>query len=220
VFNHIQKFNLKDLSTSNHEGKRYYNIPSGEKYPSVTTVLGHDESKKKALYEWRQRVGVEEAKKISAYASRRGTKIHTLIEKLLNNEAIDPTKVDPISLSLFAPLQDFLIKNMEEVWALEQPVYSHKLRVAGRTDIIGKICGVPAIIDIKTATRSKKREWITNYFLQCSAYGYCIAELEKVNINNFCILLVNELDNTVDVHWGKCSDYISEFYKLRQACPL
>ena len=56
-----------DLKTQTTEQGRRYITPSGDAYPSVTTVLS--EYNKKAILEWRQRVGAEEANKISRVAA-------------------------------------------------------------------------------------------------------------------------------------------------------
>ena len=54
---------LQPLSTKEVDGARHYIIPTGEAFPSVTTVLGH--FKKKQIQEWRDRIGHEEANRIS-----------------------------------------------------------------------------------------------------------------------------------------------------------
>ena len=48
-------------------GTRYYVTPDGTKYPSVTTVIS--KRKKEQLREWRERVGEDEANKISYLAT-------------------------------------------------------------------------------------------------------------------------------------------------------
>lgn len=78
---------LPDLKSETFpDGKRYYVTPSGSKLPSVTTVVGAQ--KKQAIMEWRRRVGEDVANKISRQATSRGTNVHTLCEKYLNNEEL------------------------------------------------------------------------------------------------------------------------------------
>ena len=76
---------LQDNMTRGQEnGKRFYQTPDGQKYPSVTTVTGlltRDHIKL-----WRERVGEEVANKISSVAARRGTKMHSLFEQYLRAE--------------------------------------------------------------------------------------------------------------------------------------
>ena len=56
-----------EIDTQSIDGKRYYVLPSGEKFRSVTTVLD-GAMDKTALIEWKKRVGHEEAQKISTQA--------------------------------------------------------------------------------------------------------------------------------------------------------
>mgnify|MGYP003334182515 CR=1 FL=1 len=85
MFTYCPPKSLQDLqSTTFPDGKRYYQLPDGTRLPSVTTVIGA--KGKQAILEWRKRVGEEVADKISKYASSRGTNVHTLCERYLNNE--------------------------------------------------------------------------------------------------------------------------------------
>ena len=83
LFNKPEALNF-DLKAENTSSGRLYKTPTGKKYPSVTTVLSS--YGKKELFEWRERVGAEEANKIAGRASRRGTALHTVCEKYLLNE--------------------------------------------------------------------------------------------------------------------------------------
>ena len=58
-----------ELSTETIDGKRHYVVPTGEKYPSVTTVLS--KLSEPHIREWREKVGEEEANKISKRAANR-----------------------------------------------------------------------------------------------------------------------------------------------------
>ena len=79
AFNHVKLPELDfELQAQTTEAGREYATPIGKSFPSVTTVLA--DYNKKALFEWRERVGAEEANKIAAKASSRGTKLHTVCE--------------------------------------------------------------------------------------------------------------------------------------------
>ncbi len=82
----IEQLNF-DLLTENIESNRFYVTPEGKKYKSVTTVLG--EMNKAAIIQWRNRVGEQEANKISRLAARKGTSFHALVEKYLNNNELE-----------------------------------------------------------------------------------------------------------------------------------
>ena len=83
TFNHVGN-DLKDLKTENIEGKRYYVTPKGNKYVSITSLLGN--LSKQSIIEWRRRVGEAEANKISRQASSRGTRVHNICESYIQNQ--------------------------------------------------------------------------------------------------------------------------------------
>lgn len=166
-------FDLKAETTP--EGRRYI-TPEGESYASVTTVL--TEYNKKAIMEWRERVGEEEANKVSAQASSRGTRVHSLCETYLKNE-LSPMKLStmmPDAKELFYKIKPFLDTHIGKVYALEQALYSDELRIAGRVDCIAEWDDKLSVIDFKTASKEKNEDWIENYFMQCSAYAEMFEE--------------------------------------------
>ena len=69
-------------TTETINGKRYYNLGEGQKYPSVTTILGAmtDNS---GIAAWRKRVGEEKADAISRFSANRGTVMHQFCEYFL-----------------------------------------------------------------------------------------------------------------------------------------
>ena len=90
-FEHVEvDLGYSNLTTVNENNQRRYSTPSGAAYPSITTVLSI--LKENELFEWRRRVGEAEANRISSYASKRGTAVHSIIEDYLNNETIDEKK--------------------------------------------------------------------------------------------------------------------------------
>ena len=79
-------------------------LEDGTKLPSVTTVLGAQ--KKQGIMEWRKRVGEAEANRISKQATGRGTNVHTLCERYLNNEPLGD--VMPDAVEMFRSLKPLL----------------------------------------------------------------------------------------------------------------
>ena len=61
----ILDYGFEKLPTENVDGKRYYVTPTGEKYPSVTSVTGL--LNKESIKKWRKKVGEEKANKISTH---------------------------------------------------------------------------------------------------------------------------------------------------------
>ena len=155
-FKHLNIHSFKDLVATTTEKGRTYSV-EGMSYPSVTTVIGH--SKKKSIMEWRRRVGEDEANKISKRASTRGNKTHKLAELYLSNKDISKYKDDVMSMGLFHLIKPH-IDSINNIHALEAPLYSKTLKLAGRVDCIAEYNGELAIIDFKTSTKNKREEWI------------------------------------------------------------
>jgi hypothetical protein len=187
TFNYVAGMpHLKPLTTEEIDGKRFYISPSGKKLPSVTTVLGH--FKKQQLKEWRDRIGHAEAQKITNRAATRGTKFHNLMEKYLSNEKILFENVMPDMKQAFKDFQK-VIDNIDNIHYIECQLYSEKLGVAGRTDVIGEFYGIPSVIDFKTSMKEKKEEHIQNYFEQATAYSEMYEELVGSPIHQIVVLI-------------------------------
>lgn len=192
-FNHVKldalNFELESVTT---ESGRTYKTPSGKEYPSITTVLSS--YNKKALFEWRQRVGEEEANRVSRKASNRGTKLHNTVEKYLLNEMspLQMHTIMPDTKELFLKLKPFLDTNVNNIYGIEQPLFSDELRLAGRCDCIGEWDGKISIIDWKTANYTKEKHQITNYFMQASAYAEMFEERTGVAIDQIVIAIAVE----------------------------
>jgi genome maintenance exonuclease 1 len=181
-----------DLNAETSASGRVYATPTGEKYPSITTILAP--FGKKALFEWRKRVGEEEANRIAAKASRRGTKLHTVCENYLLGEltGMKMQTMMPDTKELFMQLQPAIDANVGKVYALEQALYSHRLRLAGRCDCIAEWNGKLSIIDYKSASREKSEEGILNYFMQCSAYAEMFEEVTGMPIDQIVVAIAVE----------------------------
>ena len=173
AFKHLNIHSFPILkATTTQQGRRY--LVDGMMWPSVTTVIGH--SKKKSIIEWRNRVGEEEANKISKRASTRGNKCHKLCELYLENKSISKYSDDPLSMGLFYQIKPYL-DSIDNIHALEAPLCSSLLKMAGRVDCIAEYNGELAIIDFKTSTKYKREEWIHDYFAQETAYAIMFQEL-------------------------------------------
>ena len=173
AFKHLNIHSFPILkATTTQQGRRY--LVDGMMWPSVTTVIGH--SKKKSIMEWRNRVGEEEANAISKRASTRGNKCHKLCELYLENKSISKYSDDPLSMGLFYQIKPYL-DSIDYIHALEAPLCSSLLKMAGRVDCIAEYNGELAIIDFKTSTKYKREEWIHDYFAQETAYAIMFQEL-------------------------------------------
>ena len=212
------------VSTLNHitdeivEGKgRYYHISKDKSYPSVTTVLGKL-SDKSWLEDWRNRVGPEEAAKITKASCDRGTSMHLLCEMYLNNELDLEWAKTELGYTLFKSLEMMYLKKITAL-AQEIPLWSDKLKVAGRTDCIGYYDGVLSIIDFKTSRRDKSSSMIEDYFLQSTLYSIMLYEQTGIMCKQIVILigvdssypLVFKRDTKDYVK--KCIDLMRQYYE-------
>jgi genome maintenance exonuclease 1 len=208
MFNHIpiEYPTLKRVTSS--DGTRVYETPTGNKYPSVTTVTGL--LKKDIIQAWRKKVGDEEANKISSTAARRGTRIHTLCEKYLLNETVPLGMFDHEMWNSLRPLLD----DIDDIYALEQPLFSNHLQVAGTVDCIAKYKGKLSVIDFKSSRRLKSRDDIHDYFIQCSAYAVAFEEMTNMPVSRLVILMGVD-DEKPLVFNERRDDWIEEFKTLR-----
>ena len=158
-----------DLNSETKAKGRHYVDPEGNQYPSITTVLSI--LSREAIQKWRERVGEEEANRISRVASSRGTKIHNIIEKYIANDPEYLQGEMPHNIQTFKDIQPHIDSNLSKVYSIEAPLYSKHLGVAGRVDCVGVWNGKDSIIDWKTSRKEKKKEWISNYFMQAAAYA-------------------------------------------------
>jgi len=211
MFNH-QTIEFEDLHSVNIDGKRLYKVPSGELYPSVTTVTGLHS--KEGIAKWRQRVGEAEANRISTKAANRGTKVHKMCEDYLNNKLLMENFM-PDSIGLFRQIKPYIDKYVDIVYGIECPLYSDHLRVAGRTDCVANFDGKPAIVDFKTASKPKEEHWILNYFMQCSAYAVMFEERTGIPIPRIAILVAVENDQP-QLFVKKRNEYIDMFISYRK----
>ena len=208
MFNHVP-VEIGKLVQVNARGGRYYETPTGAKYPSVTSVtrLHNLES----IQAWKDKVGEEEANKISRRALARGNTIHSLAEKYLLNEG---DKSDDFTRSDFGQMIPYLNK-INNIHCLETQLYSDHLQTAGTVDCIGEYDGKLTVIDFKTSAKLKKREWVKDYFMQCSAYAVMYEERTGTPIERL-LLIINVEDEGVQLMDGKRDDYIGDFLDLRE----
>ena len=192
------------------DGKRYYVTPSGNKLPSVTTVIGAQ--KKEEILKWRKKVGEEAANKISKQASSRGTNVHTLCERYLNNDKLG--NIMPDAKEMFHSLVPLLDK-IDNIHYQEQALWSEQLGLAGRVDCIAEYDGVLSVIDFKTSKRIKTRDKILDYFWQECAYALMYEELVGTPINQLVTIMA--VDNEQPLLFiEKTEDHIEGLVKAIQ----
>ena len=193
----------------NDGGIRTYTTPTGEKYPSVTTVLDKT-SDKSHLFRWKKRVGEEEAAKITKRASTRGTATHLLCEKLILNKSYNLKDERPIDVHLFKQLEPWLKENVNNIRVSEGSLFSHKLKVAGSVDLIANYKNYAAVIDFKTSLKDKRVEWIENYFMQTAMYSYMFWEMTQIYHPKLVVAIAVEEENRPQIFEEHVNDWITK----------
>lgn len=186
MFVHTPSLPLLQMKVEERNGKRFYVTPEGNKYPSVTTILGAGD--KPWLTEWRNRLGTEKAARETKRATDRGTAVHTIIERYLNNEN-NPTRDQKTDhISEFNSLR-IRLNNINHIIAQEVPLYSDLLKIGGRVDCVAEYEGVLSIVDFKTSSGTKTIDMVQDYFLQTTAYALMIHERYDIWIDDIAILI-------------------------------
>jgi hypothetical protein len=209
-------------------GKRYYEVKEGNKvlglFPSITTVLG-ETSDKSGLEDWRNKVGHEEADRISKLSMNRGTIMHRLIElykpiqgtpderlEILKEIAQSDSEVNQFASEALGEhwLEEgwkmFMkfwyngsrfFDRVTEVLAAETFLWSVKGGgYAGTVDNISRIDDNKImIIDYKNSRKPKREDWIQDYFIQASAYYVAYWERTGIKPDGVEIWIANEVDN-------------------------
>ena len=200
----------EDLATKNVDGKRLYVTPEGKKFPSVTTVLSINT--RDAIMEWRRRVGSEEANRISSFAASRGTRVHTMVERYLDNRDDYLEKSNHLTKQNFDTMRPVLEERISKIILQEAPLYSEHLGLAGRVDCIGVFDGKLSVIDFKTASKPKRWDWIHNYFMQETAYAIAFEERTGIPISNLVTIIVNDVDDHPQVFQEKRDNWVTPLF--------
>ena len=119
--------------------------------------------------------------------------VHEALELFLNGRDWDNFSEDPNDLIAKKITTKFIntgLNSITEVWGLEIGLILEGL-YAGTADCVGKINGVPSIIDFKTSRKMKRREWIEDYFLQGCAYANAHNVMFGTEIQQVVILMID-----------------------------
>ena len=204
---------IDELDVVEENGRRLYVTPSGQKYPSITTVLSI--LNQKSIQKWRERVGEEEANRISTRAAGRGTRIHKMCEDYLNNvlqESIE--KYSYWDRLMFDSMRIIFDEFIGKVRVQEASLYSDFMRVAGRVDCIAEFDGKLSVIDFKTAAKPKEERYIENYFMQTAGYAVMFEERTGIPINRL-VVVIGVDDHGAQLFVKKRDDYIERFMDVR-----
>jgi len=195
TYNHIP-INFKQAELIEKDNAHFYQTPMGEIYPSITTILHETMSveKKEGLQNWKdQEIAADY---ITQEAATIGTETHQLIENYIN-DARQADEVRLLSVAHFNNLIPFLQK-INDVHGTELRLYSKAMKLAGTSDCIAKYDGELSIIDYKTKRSNQKEEWMTDHFIQGTAYAQMFKELTGIEIKKVVILVSSEKNSRME----------------------
>ena len=167
-----KQFDYPTSMRTSVEGKRHYEI-TGEKLPSVTTILSATQSdeKKESIAKWTAKVGEEQATRVKDQAASRGTNMHLHLERYILGEGHkDLTDEGQVAGDMAQVIINKGLCDVSEIWGSEVTLYYPGL-YAGQTDLVGVFDYEDSIIDFKQSNRPKRKEWIDDYFMQLGAYA-------------------------------------------------
>lgn len=170
---------------------------------------------KDAIKQWRQRVGEEEANKITTTAAKRGTRIHQLCEDYINGNDIDISKYSFDDAHNFKLLKQVVDSNIDNIHLQETRLYSDYLEMAGTVDCIAEYNGKLSVIDFKTARKLKNKEYITNYFCQASAYAIMYEERFNIPVSRI-IIIISVDDEQPQVFEERRDNFVKPLLDIRK----
>ena len=195
LYNHIP-INFKQSELIERDNAHFYQTPTGEIYPSITTILHETMSmeKKESLQNWKdQEIAADY---ITQEAAIIGTETHKLIENYIN-EIRQTEDIRLLSVAHFNNLIPFLQK-INAVHGTELRLYSNTMKLAGTSDCIATYDGELSIIDYKTKRSNQREEWMTDHFIQGTAYAQMFKELTGIEVKQIVILVSSEKNSRME----------------------
>ena len=203
--------------------KRVYLTPDGLKTPSVTTILSATKDQTH-LNEWRNRIGHEKAQQITTEAAGIGTAMHNNLERFMTGlERMPGNNVVHVQANKMADvIIENGLKNVSEVWAMEQSLYFPGL-YSGTTDLVGVYGDEPAVMDYKQTNKPKKEEWIEDYYIQLMAYMLAHNEVYGTDIRRGVVFMCSRdlqyqqfdlLPKDFNKYQDMWLNKVEEYYKL------
>jgi ATP-dependent exoDNAse (exonuclease V) beta subunit len=187
IFEHCNHLGDIELTKKETNGIRFYNLPDGQWVPSITSVTSF--YNRQIFAKWRERVGIEEANRITKKATARGTDFHAATELYMLNKEINWDEFKPLTKFMFAHARPYLDK-INNIHAIERTLYSEYLGLAGRVDCIAEYEGELAVIDFKTSEKIKPEKWLENYFVQEMFYAAAYYEMTNIPVTKLITIMV------------------------------
>ncbi len=217
MFNHIP-INFQQAELIEKDDEHYYQTPNGDVFPSITTILQKTMSadKQQSLQDWKDQESA--AQYITEESSIVGTQTHKLIENHLNG-ITQTDEVRLLSVAHFNNLIPFLQK-INDIHGTELRLYSNEMKLAGTSDCIAKYDGELSIIDYKTKRSNQQEEWMTDHFIQGTAYSQMFKELTGIEVKQVVILVSSEKNTRmefvkrIDDYKDLLTQRLNQFYEI------
>lgn len=195
----LEILNREDIERK--DGKVRLYMVDGIGYPSVTSILSilnANEDGTDPLDAWRERVGHEEAERITKESADRGTHLHLIAEMYLNNK-LDRRLLKGQASVLFRQIKKYIDK-ISTVIGTEVTLYNKTLSYAGSSDCIAIYNGKLSIIDFKNTRKTINlnykwnREKLYGYKLQTAMYAMALEEMTGIEVPQG-VLIVGNMDH-------------------------
>jgi genome maintenance exonuclease 1 len=201
-----------------------------KKIPSVTTILSATQSKDKqdSLDRWRERVGYQEAQRITTQAATRETEMHYVLENYIDGKGYLNLSEDGALARMMA---HEIVNNLEKL----KIVYGNEVNLAykdlwaGATDVVGLYDEQPTIIDFKQSNKLKREDYVEDYYYQISAYSLAHKEqYGPITQGLICICTKDKVYQEFKMNEDKLKKYedkwlerVDKYYKTKAtSAPL
>lgn len=189
----------------------YYPI-SGQRLPSVTSIIDYALGMPSSLMDWAVRKGAKKLldeqlaakkdgrrinqkdsidialsarKEILKQAGQRGTAVHSAIQQHLEGSEVE--QLDDEYSGYFTAFLTWLEKNKLTPIIQEKLVYDEEIGFAGRLDFYGELNGVKVLLDFKTSNFPSAKNG-----LQLAAYRHCLEKQGYVVEKSYCLYIKPE----------------------------
>lgn len=195
------------------EGERHYEVPGGVTYPSATTILKATRTaeQRRAIVEWRARVGDEAAELISVEARERGDALHHAVERWAEGG-------DPADSPWWKSIEHVLRGVHRPPVAIERFVHDGVIRVAGSLDLAAEANGGGVwVYDWKTSSKRKHRAFIADYLQQVAFYAVaaCRCMPEALQDLRGAVIVVAYEDRRGDCYTLTRRQVLEEYARFR-----
>tara|TARA_Y100000590_G_scaffold83917_1_gene93591 strand:- start:1707 stop:2363 length:657 start_codon:yes stop_codon:yes gene_type:complete len=190
---------------------RFYKTPDGLLFPSITSLISKHIPEQVQI--WRDSVGDKVADYVMRKAANRGTKVHALVEKRLSNQPVGGVQEHGILPVGLYKIMEPALQKIDNIRALETPIFSSTLQVAGTVDLVCDYEGYTSIVDFKTSTKIRDKSEITNALLQTTFYAHAWEEWSQDKIQKLVIVMASE-DGSLRVFYENPFTYMDKLKKL------